>query len=94
MRRWVPILLLATGCGSADLKLVSKATAADTYYQDHYLAVCVEKVGPTTCQPCQTAINQAARDIPLANKVQKIGPMPKHEVSELNELITALEACP
>jgi len=94
MKRWVPILLLATGCQSADFKLVAKATATATYYQDSYVWKCVDQAGPSTCAPCQTAVNQAAKWIPLANKVQKIGSLPSQEREELKDLLKRLEACP
>ncbi len=81
-------------CASADFKLVQKATAYDTYFQDSYMDKCVKVQGPAECKPCHDAINDAARVIPLANKVQKIGPMPSQEVSEVKDVIKRLEACP
>lgn len=89
------LCLVATSLACASGRsLVQKATAYDTYFQDSYMMKCVEKVGPPTCRPCQTAINDAARIVPLANKVQKLGPLPKQEVEELKDLIARLEACP
>jgi hypothetical protein len=86
--------LLAASCASSDFKLVQKATATATYYQDSYVWKCVDVVGPVTCGPCQSAVNTAAKWIPLANKVQKIGALPSQEKQELTELIAALAECP
>lgn len=74
--------------------LVAKATATDMYFQQHYTWACVDVVGPVSCGPCQMAVNDAAKLVPLANAVYKIGALPDKEVAELKALIKRLEACP
>lgn len=93
--RWLSLLLLfSAGCQSSGFHLVAKATATATYYQSSYQWKCLDQVGPVACRPCQRAVNDAAKMIPVANAVQKIGPLPPQEVSELQDLILRLEQCP
>ena len=93
--RWVSLLLLfCAGCQSSGFRLVASATATATYYQASYQWKCLDKPPAYGCRPCQAAVNDAAKMIPVANQVQKLGKLPPQEVAELKDLILRLEQCP
>lgn len=88
------VALACSGC-AAHSSLVAKATATATFYTATYEHRC-EKTGnpPPQCGPCQSIINRAAWEIPLAVTNRDIGYLPPEQVAELERLVSELEACP
>lgn len=90
MRLLLAAALLTVGC--SDVRLVSDATASYVAHEQQYEWDCVEVKGPPECAATQTALKEAKRQTELANRVYKIGKLPKSERAKLKAAAAALEA--
>jgi hypothetical protein len=85
------VLAAAAGCVS-DGKLVANTTARQYWEEDRYEQRCVVRIGPADCSAQRKDSDELKRQVILANRVQKVGKLPKPERTQLKAQVKKLEA--